>query len=138
MTEKGSLWLQALAANRNNLIVIAQITWVEVMGALMRYQREGKSTPDIVRRAVQSFSHDLDSEYQTVELDRPLCEAAMRLIQKHPLRAYDAVQLASASKVRDDTPKVPPTSFTFVSADTRLIKIALTIGIKVENPENYP
>jgi uncharacterized protein len=138
MTEKGTAWLKFIAADTNNLLTIAQITWVEVMGAMIRQQREGKTAPDVVQRAIHSFRHDLDSEYQTVDLDRPLSEAAMQLIQKYPLRAYDAVQLASAFKVRDGIPKIPSASLMFVSADTRLIKIARATGLKVENPEDYP
>ena len=56
VTETGTTWIQAAAApSAHNRLVIARITWVEVLSALARRQREGSLSPEQIARAVRSF-----------------------------------------------------------------------------------
>jgi len=97
VTETGSNWIRALTdPTARNPLIIARITWVEVLSALARHEREGNITSDDVARAIRTFSYDLDTQYQVAEVDGALARAAGELVIQHPLRAYDAVQLASA------------------------------------------
>ncbi len=139
VTEIGSSWIHTLArATAGNSLVIARITWVEVLGALARRQREGNLSPDDVQQAIQLFRYDLDTQYQVVELDIPLTETAGTLITRHPLRAYDAVQLASALRVQTERDRMKAPSLRFVAADDRLATIAKAEGLRTENPNNHP
>lgn len=56
---------------------------------------------------------------------------AMDLLLTHPLRAYDAVQLASALSL----PPLPRgIALAFVAADERLLAVAKKLGLPIENP----
>lgn len=87
---------------------------------------------------MQTFRYDLDMQYQVVELNQGLAEAAGLLARTHPLRAYDAVQLASVLRVQGDLARMHATPLTFVCADTRLLTIAQAEGLHTANPNDYP
>ena len=138
VTETGSGWIRALTdpAARNPLI-IARITWIEVLSALARRQREGSIASSDVTRAIRTFSYDLDMQYQVAELNAALVRAAGELVIQHPMRAYDAVQLASALRVQSDLVETGVTALTFLTADERLIAIAEAEGLLTDNPNHH-
>lgn len=139
VAETGSTWLQALTHPQvNNHLIITRITWVELLSALARRQREGNLSPNAVDRAVQAFRYDLDMQYQTVEFDRALAEAAGQLVRQYVLRAYDAVQLAAALRVQAALSSSQTARLTFVTADTRLITTAQAEGMATDNPNDHP
>lgn len=137
--ETGSAWIQAIAdAATGNLLIIARITWVEVLSALARRQRDGSlSTPD-VDLIIQRFRFDLNNQYQVVELDRALAESAGQLVNQYPLRAYDAIQLASVLRIQPTFATATSTSLVFLTADDRLLTIAQAAGLLTDNPNNHP
>ena len=57
-------------------------------------------------------------------------EEAARLIDRHPLRAYDALQLAGCLVASESMPE----PVTFVCADTRLCDAAASEGLTTLNP----
>ena len=81
---------------------------------------------------------DLDKQYQIVEVDRALTEAAGQLIARHPLLAYDAIQLASALHIYPSFAQARRTSLTFLSADDRLLAIAQAERLASDNPNHHP
>lgn len=139
VAETGTAWVQSITApHTRNKLIIARITWVEVLSALARRQREGSLSSDNVAKAIRTFRYDLDTQYQVVELDRMLTETAGQLVGKHPLRAYDAVQLASALRVQPAFARAKATLLTFLAADDRLIAIAQAEGLLTDNPNHHP
>jgi predicted nucleic acid-binding protein len=72
-----------------------------------------------------------------VEVDRSLIESAGQLVGKHPLRAYDAVQLASALRILPAFAQAKTIALMFVSADDRLIAAAQAEGLSTEHPNQY-
>jgi len=54
------------------------------------------------------------------------------------LRAYDAVQLACALRVRDDAMAIGVMPPIFVCADDALLAVAAAEGLSVENPHAHP
>lgn len=139
VTEVGSGWIdQIFDPGASNQLIIARITWVEVLSALARRQREGNLAPDDTAQAIRAFRFDLDTRYRTVEMDALLVDAAGDLVMRHPLRAYDAVQLASALRVQQGLAQVQVPPLTFVCADDRLIAIAQAEGLSANNPNHHP
>lgn len=137
--ETGSAWIQAIAdAATGNLLIIARITWVEVLSALARRQREGGLSATDVNLIIQQFRYDLNNQYQVVELDRALAESAGQLVNQYPLRAYDAIQLASLLRIQPTFATATSTSLVFLTADDRLLTIAQTAGLLTDNPNNHP
>lgn len=62
VTETGSPWLRAqLSASVRNPVVIARITWVEVLTALARRQREGTLVRQDLLEVVRQLRHHLDT-----------------------------------------------------------------------------
>ncbi|GAB4184122.1 MAG: type II toxin-antitoxin system VapC family toxin [Coleofasciculaceae cyanobacterium] len=137
--ETGSAWIQAIAnAATGNLLIISRITWVEVLSALARRQREGSLSATDVHLIIQRFRYDLNHQYQVVELDRTVMENAGQLVNQYPLRAYDAVQLASVLRIQPTFATATSTSLVFLTADDRLLTIAQTAGLLTDNPNHHP
>jgi hypothetical protein len=135
ITETGSQWVQALTAPQaKNKIILARITWVEMLSAFSRLKRESAIDDNTFNIALQSFEFDWDTQYQIVEFDKALAEQAGELVKKYPLRAYDSVQMASAIKIHQIHAKVASGLFTFVSSDDRLLSVAKDEGMQLENP----
>jgi hypothetical protein len=68
------------------------------------FYRKGREVPTkrtVLQMAVQRFEKDWQSMI-IVELTRQLDAAIHRLIQKHPLRGFDAIHLASALLVQEN------------------------------------
>ncbi|MFE1743873.1 type II toxin-antitoxin system VapC family toxin [Coleofasciculus sp. H7-2] len=139
VAEIGSAWVQALADPRTgNELHISQIAWVEVLSALARRQREGRLSATDLNGIVRDFRIHFNTQYQVVEIDQTLCEAAGQLILMYPLRAYDAVQLASGLQVQSRVASTSSPSLVFLSADDRLLAIAQPEGLPIDNPNYHP
>jgi len=122
--ETGSAWIQALSAQETgNSLFIARITWVEVLSALARREWEGSLTPTDRTLIIQKFRSDLNDQYPVIEFDAKLAETAGQLVGQYPLRAYDAVQLASVLRIQPAFVTTQSTSLIFLTADNRLMLI---------------
>ena len=136
--EIGTSWVLSITNSpESSYFAAVDISWAEVLSAIGRRQREGNLSEDVdvilrdVRRDFQNF-------YQVVRINNNLIERAGELVLQYPLRAYDAVQLASALQVRSLLTSFPEIQLIFVSADDRLLNIARTETLLTENPNNYP
>ena len=139
VAETGSLWIQSLTEPTvGHTLFIARITWVEVLSALARRQREAGAPPPDISSAISQFRYDLDTQYQVIGLDQTLVELAGELVLRHPLRTYDAVQLAAAWRVQNGLIQAGRPALTFVSADARLLTMARTEGLPTDNPNAHP
>jgi uncharacterized protein len=104
-------------------LVVSAITRVEVPSALWRKARTGEledATAGILISAFELDFHggpDSDPRFTIVSLTEPVLIAAAREAARHALRAYDAVQLASALAVRELDPRC--SHFACFDADLR-------------------
>ncbi len=139
ISETGSAWVQLQTDQETgNLLFIARITWVEVISALARRQREGSLTSADVAFVENEFRSDLNNQYQVIELDSTLAQTAGQLVGQYPLRAYDAVQLASVLRIQPAFATTQSTQLIFLTADNRLSAIATALGLLTDNPNNHP
>ena len=95
--EIGSQWIeQEFDAASGNRIITAKLSVVEVLSAVNRRQREA----DISATEYTKFSSDflafVETNYRIFELTDAVLIEAQRLLETYPLRAGDAIQLASA------------------------------------------
>ena len=83
---------------------------------------------------IQTFRAHCATQYRIVPTQPWIIDLAAELIQRHPLRAYDAVQLDFASIVNHSliAHGLPP--LIFVTADDRLIAAELGEVVTAENP----
>jgi len=95
IVEKGAPWVRSIF-HPGNREVIAQVTPIEVMSAVARHVRDQVVTPGSAR-AIQAYvNRHTEREYIVVSLNRSVVVAAQNALLQYTLRAYDAVQLASA------------------------------------------
>ncbi|HEY7371289.1 MAG TPA: type II toxin-antitoxin system VapC family toxin [Polyangia bacterium] len=99
--EPGSERIQALV-RRQRQLVISRLTAVELPAAIWKRSRAGDLSATDARRLLARFEGDL-ALLTTVEPRPPTIQLAADLVERHPLRAYDAVQLASALRWARET-----------------------------------
>ncbi len=137
--ETGTPWLRGiLAPAEGNAVITARITMVELHSALARRLREGSVDAQACLIAVHALNRHCATEYRFVELDLTVVGLARDLLDRHPLRAYDAVQLASALRASHALQAARLPSLSFLSADDRLITAATHEGLATDNPNSHP
>jgi uncharacterized protein len=138
VTEQGSAWIQQLTdVAAGHLLVVSRLTWVEVISALSRLRREQTLSVVDVDNVLQAFAYDWKVQYQIVEFDEFVAHEAGELLKRHPLRAYDAVQLASAYRLLRALGQNVAYPYTFLTADNRLLLAAQHEGLLADNPNKY-
>jgi predicted nucleic acid-binding protein len=122
--EPGTSTVRALFTRRLNAAV-SRLTSVEVPAALARRVRVGDLAERTARACARHLSSDLNAMH-VVETRGPLVAEASELVWRHDLRAYDALQLASAMYLARET----GLATRFVCADRALTKVALREGLR--------
>ncbi len=135
MAEIGSGWIiKQTRPAAGNVILISDLTTVEVCSALARKRRLKQLSAADGARLRGEFLTQVDEEYLALAVDAPVLARARNLVDKHPLRTLDAVQLASALEAI----AVFGEPLSFVSADTDLLTAAAAEGLAVDNPLAHP
>lgn len=141
VSEIGTAWIQEIAdAQNGNSLFISCITRVEVFSAFARRQREGNLSASDLTLLAQAFRYHLATQYRLILLEDIVIQKAENLAMQYPLRAYDAVQLASAQYCQTIIAQTqqPCPDFIFLTADDRLLNIAQMVGMLSQNPNFYP
>lgn len=137
--EAGTDWFAAVAdPATGNTILSAQISQVEVISAFQRRVRDGTLDAGHAARLGDDFQALCVAEYRLIALTAPVIERACVLLERHPLRAYDAVQLAAALIAQAALIAVGVTGMTFLSADHRLLNAAIAEGLLAADPSIIP
>ena len=90
--ERGTIWFQLLAdPSAGNIIATAQISEVEVYSALNRRLREAHLSVLDYTKIADDFAAICATEYEIIELTDAVIERARLLLERHALRAYDAI-----------------------------------------------
>ena len=137
--EIGTLWVKnILRRSKRSERLNTKVTGAEIAAAFARKQRMGEISDRNRRRALRAFLRHFRRSYTKIEVSDAVVDLAMDLTQRHPLRGYDAIQLASALIMDMDLRRVSRPGLTFVSADNVLCEAAELEGLFTENPNNYP
>jgi predicted nucleic acid-binding protein len=115
--EKGSLKVRRLLAS--DVPATSRYSAVEIASALARRVREGAIADEDCERALTALRDDLTAML-VVELTAEVVTRAQALLQRHPLRAGDAVQLASCLELRHEMEE----PIALVAFDARLVAAA--------------
>lgn len=140
LTEVGSIWVNRETRLENgNLIVVAEITRVEVAAAIAgRHRATGGITRDERDESVSLLLEHFNTEYQLAPFNSNVVGQAVGLTQQHRLRGYDAVQLATALIVNQRYIEAGFDPLTFVAAAADLLAAAAAEGLATENPNEHP
>ncbi len=107
-------------------IVVWFFTPVEVLSALSRRLREKSLKPSEFADAKENLAA-LESAWSEVISVERVRDRARRLLESHPLRAADSLQLAAALLTSEENPQGLP----FVTLDRRLGRAAKKEGFSV-------
>ena len=136
LSEPGTVWVRGLVEPAaGNAIWVAEIAEVEVASALAARHRAPRGISRRVHdAAVALLSLHCSGEYRLVALDRAILDSAIDLTQGHRLRAYDAVQLATAVAAEAALRAAGQPGLTFVAADADLLAAARAEGLAADDP----
>jgi predicted nucleic acid-binding protein len=130
VVEKGTPEVRTLFAG-GEVLWTSKISQAEVWSALARRWRGGDLTAAQYRTVIKSFERDWRA-LAGVELSDEVMGMIRRLVERHSLRAFDAVQLASAIWAQRNLGE----RVTFVGADVLLLRAARATALAVMNPED--
>jgi predicted nucleic acid-binding protein len=137
--EVGSSWITNLINPvSSNGIFTALVSGAEIVAAIARKVRTGAIPQQAAATAITIFKNHFRAEYLIVMTTPTVVESAMHLAEKHGLRGYDAIQLASALSVQSELSLNGVNLSAFISSDVNLNKAALAEGLGVENPQEHP
>jgi len=138
VAEKGSPLIQMIMTHHGS-VATAKIAYAEVYAGLARKHREGYLSDSMYALSCRQFESDWKA-YIRIDLRDEILLMTRDLIQRYPLRGFDAIHLASAlslkSALRED--------LTFAAADERLLRVAEAEHLRVLNvetakaPKPYP
>jgi predicted nucleic acid-binding protein len=100
-------------------VATSKIAYAEIYSGLTTKWRENDLSKSDYALACRQFETDWEA-YVRVDLDDEILLIARDLIQRHPLRGFDAVHLASAVYLQ----KALGDPISFVAADKRLLEAA--------------
>jgi predicted nucleic acid-binding protein len=110
--------------------VVSALTEIEARSAICRLHKEKKLTGEQASLAVNALDGDIRRIIQQPVLPAVL-EAANAVVERHYLRALDAVQLASAIVARD---LLAAPDMRFIASDKALLLAAHEEGFEIWNP----
>ncbi len=109
-------------------IVTSSVAYAETMSSIYRKKREADLEDTLIRKVVKSFHRDWLG-FVRVEVNDDLNEYVPRLVERYPLRGFDAIHLASAMVIRETLPH----NFIFACFDKRLLSAA-----RAEKMDTFP
>lgn len=115
---------------RTDRVFTSRVSYAEVHAALARKRREGGISLAGFRAAAQAFEGEWPS-YDHVLVDASTLTGVRRLVQRHPLRGFDAIHLAAAIWLKKEV----GIQVEFWVADERLEAAARKERLAVINPE---
>lgn len=131
--------MRALAAPiAGHTLLTAQMTPAEIVSGVARRRRE-RTIPARTAHAIRLLTdRHTRREYLVIGLQDPVLRRAEDLLERHPLRAYDAVQLASALESNGRLVAAGLAPLVFVPADIRLLAVASAEGLTTDDPNAHP
>jgi len=140
--EPGSAWVRSLLEvggdgnQPTQAVLIAEVSVAEVAAAFAVLYRTGRIRRKVWDGAFDQFMDDVHWRYQLIRVTQEDFFVAAVLARRHPLKAYDAVQLAVALRsARILAPFGLP--LTLVSGDTTLLAAARAESLPTENPFDH-
>jgi predicted nucleic acid-binding protein len=140
LPETGTTWVRGLSDPASgNIITLSEITLVEVAAALAaRHRASGGISQQARDAGLTLFKRHFSTEYAVVPIGRAILDRAVDLTQRHRLRGYDAVQLASALEGHAALVASGQPGLTFVAADADLVAAARAEGLLADDPNFHP
>lgn len=122
--------LPLISDQPENRFAILAISVVEFRSAIRRRQRAGDIDATIADAILKSLQSHVETRFLRQAVNDTVIDAALDLIDRCALRAYDAVQLAGCLVLC----AIAAEAFTFVCSDHRLLEAARSEQLRVLDP----
>ncbi len=119
--------LKLVSQASKNRFAVLTLSKVEFHSAIRRRQRGGDIDTSQAQRLLNRFGGHMETKFVKQIVNESVLDLAASLVDQHPLRAYDAVQLAGCLILRAGDP-------TFVCSDRQLIEAATAEGLPSFDP----
>jgi len=131
--EAGTERMLALAhPDTGNRLAILALTRVELRAAVRRRARLGDIDAPLANELIRTFNEHVANLFQVQPVNEVVLDEAAGAIDRHALRAYDAVQLGGCLALRATVGERFETHF--VCADDALFQAALAEGLTAIDP----
>lgn len=130
--ERGTDRLLELAsrASENRLTILA-LSRVEFRSAIRRRERNGELSSRVAQELLELFQTHLEARFALQPVTDSVLDLAANLVDRHFIKAYDAVQLAGFVALVNASSVDSPI---FVCSDQELLTAANKDGLKTLNP----
>lgn len=137
--ETGSGWLsELLLTEPQPSIYTSHLTVVEASCAFARRRREGTISQELHLKYLAILQYDSEHHYKLMDVTPEIIKTASELANRHPLRAYDAIHLATGLLLNENLKNMDKTHIQFISSDKRLLDMAQAEGLQVDDPNLHP
>ena len=113
-----------------NRFAVLAISAVEIRSAIRRRQRAGDIDADVAAAILASVQSHTEARFIRQAVNDTVVDNALEMIDRYPLRAYDAIQLAGCLALCAITAE----AFTFVCSDHRLLEAARSERLNTFDP----
>lgn len=135
VAERGSSAVaQILDGGTDHELHLGRVGVVEVFAALYRRGAVAGVDAEEISSAAVRLREDVRDLYSVVEFSVATAERAVEVAERHRLRAYDCLQLATALKLQEQRAAFGFSPLVLVSSDRELNAAAYSEGMIVEDP----
>ena len=142
LPEPGSVWVRQIVDEVDaegkivNALFTVEISMVEVAAAIAIIHRIGRIGRKLRDATFDKYMKGVTSRYHLIPVTSNLLHQAAHLTQRHPLKGYDAIQLAAGLELSASLGK-RKMMMVFVSGDQQLFNAAQAEGLTADNPFNH-
>ena len=130
--EPGTERLLRLASRgSNHRFAVLPLARVEFHSAIRKRQRLGDVENLVANQLIARFEQHMETKFVRQGLSDSVLDTATGLVDRYPLRAYDAVQLAGCVALKMTSRGEEPA---FVCADAQLLRAAESEGLQFMDP----
>ena len=130
--EAGTDRMLALAdRTAENRLATLSLSKIEFRSAVRRRERNGEIPANIATQLLDAFDRHMQIRFLSQPVTETVLDVAAMFIDRHALRAFDAVQLAGYLGLKDSAGNTPPV---FVCSDQTLLAAAKQEGIPILDP----
>ncbi len=115
-------------------IHMSRVCVVEVAAAFFGKTKTGEMRMEEAVAALEEFRSDVENIYRIAEVGPVTTNRAVEVAERHHLRAYDCLQLATALLLQEQRVPFELTPLVIVSSDAELNAAAEGEGLNVEDP----
>lgn len=126
--------IRLASTSSGHTLSVISLARVEFRAAVRKRERTGDVPHEMAEALIARMERHWPDLYLVQPVTEAVVEEAAALLDRHPLKAYDAMQLAGCLSLRSRLPERP----SFVCSDRQLLRAAQAEGLTAVNPVASP